>query len=177
MKPTSGGPRRGVAVALGLAAVVVLGACAQEPDRLDPGSAERQIAEAVAKVVSPPVVEVRCPSKVPLQQGHEFECDVVLGEPSGTLPVRVVQRDGVGTLDVLPQRAVLSAREIGDQLRDSLRKKFGRSFQVDCGKQAATVREPGEQLICRARDQMSRRSIAVTVTDERGSLTFEIADP
>lgn len=170
-----GGGRRALAAVV-LAGVVVAG-CSQEPDRLDAGSAERQIADAVAASVSPPVVEVRCPDRIPLGKDERFDCEVILGEPSGTLPVTAVQRDDAGTLEVIPNRAVLSARQIADQLRDSLRTQFGRSFQVDCGKEAAKVREPGEQTICRARDEMSRRSIAVTVTDERGSLSFEIAEP
>lgn len=165
------------AVVLGSVVGVLLGSCAQEPDQLDPDSAERQIAGALAGVVAPPVAEVRCPAPVRLEEGGEFDCEVVLGAGGGTLPVRVVQRDDRGTLEVLPERAVLSARQVADELRSSLGETFGRSFQVDCGTEPATVREPGEQLICRARDQGSRRSVAVTIVDERGSLSFEISDP
>lgn len=170
------GPARRGSLAL-LVALAGLAACTQEPERLDAGSAERKIASAVAETVSPPVVEVRCPERIERAVDGRFECDVVLGEPSGTLPVVAVQRDDAGTIEVLPQRAVLSARQVADELRTLLRTELGRSFQVDCGREAATVREPGEQLICRARDQMTRRSVVVTVQDERGSLSFEIVDP
>lgn len=167
-----------VAAIAAVALVVALAAgCSRDADALEQGSVEHKVARAVADVVSPPIAEVRCPSKIPLGTGVEVTCKVVLADPSGTLPVKVVQRDAVGNLDVVPQRAVLSARQVADSLRVSLRKRFGRSFEVDCGKEAAKVREPGQQLLCRANDKTSQRSVVVTITDQRGSLSFEVVDP
>ncbi|MEZ5203618.1 MAG: DUF4333 domain-containing protein [Acidimicrobiales bacterium] len=162
---------------LAAAAVVVAGGCSQEADRLDAGSAEAKVSRAVAEVVEPKVAEVTCPQQIELRSGAEFRCEVVLAEPSGTLPVRVVQRDVEGNLDVVPLRAVLSASQIAESLKSALKAKFHRSFLVECGDGVAEVREPGAQTICRARDRSSIRSVVVTIEDERGTLAFEVVDP
>ena len=171
---------RGRGALLVVAVLVLVAAatgCSRDPERLDTGTAEQQISQAVAKTVAPPVVDVRCPQHIPLGPDRRFHCDVVLGDPSGTLPVTAIQRDDAGTIEVVPDRPVLSDHQIAEALRVQLRQQFHRSFQTDCGKAASKVRRPGEQLICRARDQMTRRSVVVTIEDAAGTLSFQIVDP
>ena len=76
-------PRTTTVLAAALVVLAGVAGCTQEPDRLDAGSAQRQIKEAVAATVAPPVIDVECPTKIPLAKGEHFDCDVQLGEPSG----------------------------------------------------------------------------------------------
>jgi hypothetical protein len=123
------------------------------------------------------VIDVRCPDELPLGAGEAFACDVELADPAGTLPVGVVQLDDAGALEVTLRRAVVDDAEVADQLRKLLAEEFGRTFQVDCGSDPASVREPGDTAVCRANDGASRRSVEVTFDDELGSLSFALVDP
>lgn len=171
------GARRAAAALVAAIVAVGGGACSRPADQLDPTTASEQIAAAVTSELAISVDEVGCPDDLPLGEGEGFDCDVELADGAGTLPVTVAQVDDEGTLQVVPGAVVRSDAELADDLRAALRDAFDRSFQVDCGDGPAVVRAPGSELTCRARDASSRRSVTVTVTDERGSLRFELSEP
>jgi Domain of unknown function (DUF4333) len=156
------------------AGLLVLSGCGSEDGSLDRPATERQVGRAVAKVVTPPVAATSCTGALPLEQGRTFTCQVKLGAGAGTLRASVLQTDDDGALEVEPLDAVLSDAQVARQLKASLNDQFGRSFQVDCGDEGQTVRRPGSTSSCTARDQTSRRKVAVTVEDASGSLSFEV---
>ena len=94
---------------------------------------------------------------------------------AGVVRATVTQTDDEGSLDVVPLDAVLADADVAAQAKRSLADRFERSFQVDCGKDPATVRTPGDTFTCTARDRWSRRTIEVTVQDANGTLQFTIS--
>lgn len=172
--------RRRAALGVG-ALALVLAACGSSPTTLDQAATEAAVAEAVASSPSLDGLEVgaadvRCPAEVLVEAGESFECTVSLGE-RGELEVAVEVTDDDGTLDVVPQAALIDPVVAAEQLKATLRSEFGRSFQVDCGDDPAELRAEGDTFTCRARDKTSRRSVTVTVVDAAGTLSFEVADP
>jgi hypothetical protein len=168
------GVRRGVVLGLALALVLGLAACAGEAEVLDRAATEQQVARVLDEVLEPEVGAVTCPDEPPVDRA--FRCEAELGEERGTLTASV-RYDEVDGLAVEAEQAVLAGTAIADELRAALAEEFGRTFQVDCGDDVAVVREPGEVVVCRARDEGSRRSVDVTVVDASGSLAFEVIDP
>ena len=108
------------------------------------------------------------------EQGGTFTCTVTLKQ-AGTLPVDVRQTDGDGTLDVTPTAAVVTKERIAKELSASLKKRFGRSFEVRCSGDPVAVRAPGSTSTCSAKDATSKRGVTVTVTDAAGTLDFAVA--
>lgn len=157
---------------------MALVACGSSPATLDQAATEAAVAEAVAESLEleAGAADVRCPAEVPVAAGEAFACTVSLGEP-GELDVAVEVTDDDGTLDVVPQAALIDPVAAAEQLKATLRSEFGRSFQVDCGDDPAAVRAEGDTFTCRARDKTSRRSVTVTVVDAAGTLSFEVAEP
>ena len=155
-------------------AVGLISGCSKKANTLDEAGTERAVGRAVAAQVQPTVNATTCNGDLTKGKGRHFTCKVTLGGKAGTLPVVVRQVDAAGTLRVTPSAAVVSDAVIARQLKASLTKQFGRSFQVDCGDGGYQVRAKGSTSTCKARDRTSRRKVVVTVVDTDGTLSFEV---
>ena len=163
-----------VLVVAGLCLAGLIAGCSKQANALDEAGTERAVGRAVAARVQPTVNATTCDGDLTKGKGRHFTCTVTLGGKAGTLPVVVRQVDDEGTLRVTPRAAVVSDAAIARQLKASLTKQFGRSFQVDCGDSGYRVRAKGSTSTCKARDRTSRRTVTVTVTDTDGTLSFEV---
>lgn len=163
-------------LAAGVACVLALGACTDAASTLDPAATERAVGRAVAAEVAPTVTGTDCGDDLEQEEGASFTCTVTL-KGVGPLPVDVRQVDDEGALDVTPTAAVVSTKRITDELRASLKKRFGRDFEVKCSGDPTEVRAPASTSTCSAEDATSRREVTVTVTDVAGTLAFAVAPP
>lgn len=174
------GMTRRVLISLGAVIVILvvggtaLWACGADAKELDQAATERTVGEAIDDAVGPEVSATTCTGEFEQAKGNELDCKVTLAGEAGVVRATVTQTDNEGSLDVVPLDAVLADADVAAQAKRSLADRFERSFQVDCGKDPATVRTPGDTFTCTARDRTSRRTIEVTVQDAYGTLQFTI---
>lgn len=161
---------------LAVSGLLVLAACSDGADTLDQAATERAVGKAVAAKVDPKVTATTCPDPIEREEDGRFTCTVTL-QGAGDLPVSVTQTDEDGTLRVVPGAAVVTQERVTSELKAALKEQFGRSFQVACDlDDDVAVRAPGSTATCTARDATSRRTVAVTVTDTAGTLSFDVGD-
>lgn len=176
----------------GLAALVVgglLAGCSEEATTLDAEATEQAVAEVVSARIEPKVLETRCPSEIPLEQGATIDCALTLAasvgpevpvEPvdaeraEGVLRVRVTQVDTDGKLEVVLRDAVVDVADVVLDLEAELKATFERSFDVSCGEVAHRVVAPEGTFACRARDKAGPRTVEVTVVDVAGTLRYQV---
>lgn len=149
--------------------------CSSTPT-LDRATTEAAVARAADRAISPRVTRATCPDGVVRRAGATFRCRVTVAGV-GTARVSVRQVDAEGRLVVRPVDAVLADAAVADELRATLRTRFGRTFQVTCGDHPWRIWAPGDTFPCRARDRDGRRSVDVTVVDGAGTLSFAVLRP
>lgn len=162
---------RSAALVLVLAAG--LAGCSHDATTLDRAATQRAVGHSVAAAVEPPVAATSCPRAIERRAGGRFRCEVRLADGVGTVRTSVRQTDAEGTLRVAMLDAVVSGEATATTLKSELRRRFERSFLVDCGT-GWRVRAPGSTFSCRARDKTSRRTVEVTVADAAGTLRFHV---
>ncbi|MBI2709661.1 MAG: DUF4333 domain-containing protein [Actinobacteria bacterium] len=159
-----------VAVVLALA----LGGCSRRPD-LDMAAARREIRRTLVSTYGADVDlgQPRCPARVVARKGERFRCSIdVAGQRLG---LSVEQRDDAGTLQVVPERAVVGLPRVRRELVAALADRIGgRSAVVSCAGPAVRVVAVGATFECAARDGATTRTVLVRVRDLAGSLTFTI---
>lgn len=160
------------------ALVTVLGVgvagCSEPATTLDAAATERTVEQVVADRIEPEVSEVRCPDRIERGVGVEVRCRAILASAAGSVRLQVSQVDEDASLEVELADAVLDVDTVAEDLTASLVDELARPVRVDCGDREVLVVEPGSDISCTATDERGDREVAVTVSDARGTLRYEL---
>jgi hypothetical protein len=163
--------------ALVVAVVLGLAACGgDDAAALDREATEDAIAEVVADGLGVQVDAVVCPDDVERTAGATAACRGVLADDVGDVRIEVRRADEEGTLGVEVLDAVIDRVDVARQLDEELAATYERDFTVDCGGDGPDVVAPDTSFACVATDADGAREVTVTVTDQAGTLRFEVAD-
>ena len=161
--------RRARWVALFVAALVGLSACASGPDQLDVARVRRAV-DARARLDYPGVALglTRCPNTVDKRRGASFVCTVPVGNLK--LRVRVAQRDANGHIQLAAQQAVIQKPSV----EQFVAQHASISAMVSCGTQAVLVLEPGARFPCSVSfNDGTMQTVSVRVVDAAGTVVIE----
>ena len=151
---------------------LIAGACSTE-NRLDRESLQAQIQAGLFPEYEGLVSTVNCPDFEDPEPGQRFTCAAQVGSQIIDVPVELSGSVDDLTADIGLDERFVEAREIAVMLAETFTAEIGIETLVDCG-QPIIVLEPGDRLVCDARDPSGvTRSFDVLI-DDTGRLELAI---
>jgi hypothetical protein len=152
----------------------VLPACSFEAScggGIDMKKVEPLVSEWFAKAQAK-VTGVKCPEKVKKGAGETFECTVSVEGTSFEPTILVTQKDDKGAVNVKLVGAHLTAT-IEAIVTEQFSEQTKTKMTVDCGARVQKI-EKGGIVDCSATDGKATLKVAVTFTDDAGSISWAV---
>lgn len=139
---------------------------------IDTAKAESSTRDLVARQTGAQVKSVTCPGHVALKRGGTFTCTAT-GADGTTAPVLVTQKDDKGNVHISAPD-LLHTGAAAKLIADRLTRQLKLTVHVRCPDLVSVHK--GSKLTCTATDPAgATRPVAVTVTDDQGSISYRLA--
>jgi hypothetical protein len=122
------------------------------------------------------VTDADCPEVEDPEVGQTFECTAQVEGQDVRIGVTVTDAEE-GIVDVTSLDAILEIATLEAMIADDMTQQSGFDVTVECSDEDYLVAEVGSLLTCEASDGAgSTASIAVTVKDAEGNVSFEMVE-
>jgi hypothetical protein len=122
------------------------------------------------------VTDADCPEVEDPEEGQSFECTAKVDGQDVRIGVTVTDAEE-GVVDIASLDAILKIATLEATIADDMTQESGFEVFVECSDENFLVAEVGSTLTCEASDGADQTaSVAVTVEDATGNVTFEMVE-